>query len=309
MPINSLSKTDLRAKLRKPDTRPTCWQCGQHPATDIHHLNGNHSDNRPGNLAPWCKRCHNEYHGISDNLTVLSIIVRQLDDIQRQRIAMGNRIRAYEALGYESTVAWSIHTHLKEIEGDVSKTVAKMVRQEPIYKVYLSHILGVGPQLSADLVTEIGDPGRFGTISALWAYCGLDVENGSARRRRKGETANWNQKLRSVCAKKLTDQFVKLQHNENCFGRALYDQYKTFYQERDSENLTPMHIDRRARRKVAKVFLSCLWVAWRRLKGLSVSEPYAAKLDHTHFVTPEDWAGDDWFEQPIQLLLEEKEKV
>jgi len=73
-------------------------------------------------------------------------------------------------------------------------------------------------------------------------------------------------------------------------GRRLYEQYKAFYSERDGEELNGYHIERRARRKVAKVFLSCLWVAWREMKGQPVSEPYAFKMGgHHSLVTPADW--------------------
>jgi hypothetical protein len=107
-----------------------------------------------------------------------------------------------------------------------------------------------------------------------------------------------------VAVGRLVPQFIKLKNNGDCFGRRLYDQYKTFYVERDTGKITLLHIENRARRKVAKVFLSCLWVAWRQIKGLPISQPYAAdKLNHTHLVTPEDWAGEDWMES-VQLTME-----
>lgn len=290
--INTLPIEDLRAKLRKKDERPLCWHCGLHPATDVHHLDGHHGNNAPANLAPYCKRCHNEVHDISDNLTDLSLAARQLDSIQAERIAMGNRLDAYGRLGYAAPFAHEIFGGLVELEKKTKKIAAKLVEKEPIFAAYLSKIAGVGPNLSIAIISEIGDPGRFDTISSLWAYCGLDVRGGEARKRRKGEMANWNSKLRSVCAKRLTDQFIKLR---GCFGRELYDQYKAFYVARDGDELSKGHVDNRARRKLAKVFLSCLWVAWRRIKDLPVTEPYAMKLNnHSHLVTPEHWAGKGW---------------
>jgi len=300
--VNDLSVADLRALLRKKEGRPHCWNCGEHLAVDAHHLDGHHGNNSPENLAPWCKRCHNEVHDISDNLTDLGLVARQLYSIQDQRIGMNNRLFAYGNLGYTAPYAHEIYNELVELEKRAKKIVSLAVRREPVYQAYLSKIAGIGPLLAVTLISEIGDPGRFDTISALWAYAGLDVHNGKARKRTRGEMANWNARLRSTCAKKLTDQFVKLR---GCFGRELYDQYKAFYTERDGNELSKGHVDNRARRKLAKVFLSCLWVAWRRMKGLPISEPYALTLPgHSHLVTPEDWAGEGWDNSWQEQLLE-----
>ena len=292
--INDLPMEALRAKMRehqKPRSKAKpviCWHCDEHIATDVHHVNGNHKDNRPGNLAPYCKRCHNEVHGISDNLSELTINVRQFYDIQRQRMAMANRIRAYEALRYEVPHAHEILEGLVELETKAGKIVAAMVKREPIYQAYLDHVKGIGPMLSAVIISEMGDPGRFPNISSLWSYCGLSVQDGEARRRRKGEKANWNSVLRTTCAFKLPGQFIK---KTDCFGRKLYDQYKAYYTERDGEELSKGHINNRAKRKVGKVFLSCLWLAWRELKGLPVTEPYAFGVQggHHSLVTPQEW--------------------
>lgn len=51
---------------------------------------------------------------------------------------------------------------------------------------------------------------------------------------------------------------------------------------------TDGHIDNRAKRKVAKIFLQHLWVTWRELEGLSVTLPYAQRiLKHDHYIEPE----------------------
>jgi hypothetical protein len=289
-------RTLMRTKPRKgqKDTRPFCWHCKEHLAQDVHHLNSVHHDNRPENLEPWCKRCHNEHHGISDNLTELTIMARTWDKIQRDRIATGNAIDAYERLRYDVPRVHEVHAQLDKLEKDTMKAMEKMLREEPVYSLYLSKIKGVGPSISAALVSEIGDPGRFATVSALWSYCGLAVnENGEAQKRRKGQKANWNQKLRMFLCGRMADSFIK--QRSGTTARRLYEQYKRFYVQRDGDTLSKGHVNNRARRKLVKVFVACLWSAWRQIKGLPVTEPYAAKLGgHTHFITPEDWAGEGW---------------
>jgi hypothetical protein len=302
--MNTLTIHDLRAKLRKPATRPTCTLCQEHKATDVHHLDGHHYNNEPENITPVCKRCHNDIHGISDRMTDLTLVTRQFFSIQQQRVAMNNRLAAYARLGYDATMAHEIYAGLVGLEKDAGKLVAKMLKLEPIYTAYLKRIMGVGPGIAGLLISEIGDPSRFETISALWSYSGLDVQDGAARKRRKGEVANWNAKLRMVCVGRLVPQFIKLK-GRGAFGRMLYDRYKAYYLERDTGKIPLGHIENRARRKVAKVFLSCLWVAWRRIKGLPVTAPYAMeRLEHTHIITPEDWAGTDWMDD-VQLVIEE----
>jgi len=301
---NTLSIDELRARLRQSrKLGPVpCWHCGEHDATDVHHLNGVHHDNTTENLAPYCKRCHNEIHGISDNLTTLSLAARQYDDLQKFRIKVGQQVAAYERLRYDAKISRELLEHLRIEERDHLKRINGMLKLEPIYTAYLHQIKGVGPAIAAALISEIGDPGRFDTISALWSYCGLEVKDGKARKHTKGEKSNWNGKLRMVAVGRLVPQFIKLKGKE-CFGRDLYEQYKDFYTARDGDILTGLHVENRARRKVAKVFLSCLWVAWRQIKGMPISEPYAMTLTgHTHLVTPEDWAGEDW-QRGVQMVM------
>lgn len=288
---NLFTIAELRERLRK--TREygitQCQSCDEHQATDIHHLDGNHKHNHPSNLSAWCKRCHNEHHGISDNLTQLGLMTRQFYDIQDQRKAMANRLRAYRQLGYNLEEAESILQELKTVEDHLNKKIAKLVKAEPIHQEWLQHVKGIGPLLSASLISIIGDPGRFPTISSLWAYAGLEVRNGEARKRKKGEVANWNATLRT-CTWKVGKQFVK----QGEFGRVLYDRYKDFYTRRDNGTISNGHIDNRARRKVVKVFLSCLWVKWREIKELPVSKPFAHQHlaeEHTQIITPEEWVS------------------
>lgn len=191
MKANTLTRGELQNLMRrKPkrgedDERPLCWRCDKHLATDVHHKNGIHHDNSPENLISWCKRCHNQHHGISDDLTVLGLLVRQFYGIQRQRIAMGSRVSAYEKLGYDVLITKGIMYGLEMLEQETKKLVEQVVEKEPIYHAYLRCIKGVGPLIAATLITRIGDPSRFATISALWAYCGLHVIDGKAPKRKR----------------------------------------------------------------------------------------------------------------------------
>lgn len=172
-PMNTLPVTDLRTKLRKKTL--TCVSCKKHIATDVHHLDGNHSDNTPANLIPWCKLCHDQYHGITAQLNDLTLVVRQFYAVQDMRKAMSNRIQAYHRLGYYAEHAGEVYDQTKSLEDYIGKVAAQMVKEIPIYQAWLKHVTGIGPALSAAIVSNIGSVDKFATISALWAYSGLDV--------------------------------------------------------------------------------------------------------------------------------------
>ena len=312
--MNSLQIHELRDKIRKGTT--TCALCTERKSTDVHHSNGHHHDNRPENLAPVCKRCHDEHHGISAQLNDLALVVRQFYAIQDLRMAMNNRIQAYHRLDYYAKHAGEVYDATKELELHIGDVVKTMVAEEPIYEAWLQHVVGIGPALSAGLISRIGSVHRFESISALWAYAGMHVVDGKATKRTRGQKANWNAELRKLVAFKIPAQFVKVRSS---LGRKLYDQYKDFY-ERVHDGRCPIwsdpkakinsagtkatvngkgcsrkgHIHNMATRKVGKVFLSCLWVAWRELEGLPVTEPYATKLPgHGHIIQPQDWLKKD----------------
>ena len=138
----------------------------------------------------------------------------------------------------------------------------------------------------------------FANISKYWAYWGLSVEDGEAQRRKKGEKAGYDPVNRATMWK-LGKQFVMQGERY----RAHYDRYKT----RKTEQCTPPercpsynlntwcknrvekdkpptcknHIHRMAMRYAVKQFMKDLWINWRTLEGLSVTEPYViAVLGH-----------------------------
>ena len=291
---NVLPVGELRTILKKRNEfEISCQKCEKHRANDVHHLDGHHHNSEPANLVAWCKRCHNEHHGISDQITDLVLAARQLDNIKRQRIAMNNRLEAYKGLHYEAPMAHTIYESFKRLEKEATTVVIGMLKQEPVYTRYLEQIKGIGPLVSAVLISEIGSVERFETISALWAYSGFAVFDGQVQKRTKGQTANWNAKIRSCCLGVMVPNFVRLKAHADCFGRVLYDRYKAFYTGRDGGKLSKGHIDNRAKRKVAKIFLSSLWTAWRMLDNLPVSEPWIARDEqHTHMIKPFDWAPE-----------------
>ncbi len=250
--------------------------------------------------------------GINDRVKV---VTRGLYDTQKLRIQLELRVKRLVREGLmtdaEAEDFFNVPLQrLKDAEAAMEKMVWREVRHLPIVDGWLIRVKGVGPRLAALLVANIGDIGRFDTISKLWAYAGLHVIDGRAPKRAVGQKANWNAELKTT-AWKLGQSFVKIADSPY---RKLYDAYKVRITEREVANgniiwqsdgtkVTPAHhlprvkppakapakpewtlgrINNMALRFIAKRLLSHLWLVWRAMEGLAVREPYVIeKQGHT----------------------------
>ena len=252
---NTLAKGELQELIRNGRKRCAEKDCNRR-ATDIHHVDHNHSNNDLPNLVPACKLCHDKEHGITTDMNELKLLTRQFYTVQGHRRALANRIGAYERLGLPVTHVQRAFEDIKELETKLEKYIVEMLKTNTFYNAWLKHVKGIGPLLSASLLSDIGSPERFNTVGQLWAYAGEDVRNGEAPRRKKGNKANWNGNLRMTLYK-VASSFIKC----DCFGRELYDEYKTYYINRDgAEPKYQPH--NRAMRHVAKDFIRCMYLAW-----------------------------------------------
>ena len=233
------------------------------------------------------------------NREVMRLTVRSLYDIQKLRIEMGNRLSAQKRLGV-LTEDWekrlAVHQEvLEKREMEMGKDIKLLLSDEPIWKEFLQGVKGCGTRMAGVVISEISDPGKFDTVSKLWAYSGLHVKDGRAVRRKKGERANWNPFLKAKLVKVLGDCFIK----SNSPYRKFYDDYKNRLLNRPcaltpgehkkslrgedddkaKEKLEPNgctkgHMHNKAIRYMVKMFLLDLYVAWRTLNGLEVRPPY-----------------------------------
>lgn len=221
-------------------------------------------------------------------------------DIQKMRIMSGNRLNQLRRDGMDPQRAqvmqdW-VDERLVSIEKDIKKMATKYVEEEEIWS-WLNEVKGIGPVISACLISWIKPIKRFDTVSSLWAYCGQDVRDGMAPRKKKGEKVNWNPRLRTLCWK-ISDSFVKSKGPY----RDEYDRAKAFYRAKFPDQVdtgektrrgtpimqyTDLHIHNMAKRKAVKLFLSHFWVKWRELENLEIRLPYAFdRLGHRHYIQP-----------------------
>jgi hypothetical protein len=176
----------------------------------------------------------------------------------------------------------------------LTKKITKELKKLPVYTEFLSKIKGIGPALAAGLIAQIGDIKRFDNVSNLNAYFGLDPREGVARRRKKGEVANWNATGRMLVCELIPDQFIK--QNSPVY-RGIYDEEKAksikmmdedANKPKDDQRVkSKLHAERRARRKAGKIFLSHFWKAWRTLEGLPTPQPWVlAQGGHSKEILP-----------------------
>lgn len=276
---NTLGLHELRAAIRDGTIEHCAHDCTNKP-TDVHHIDGDHHNDAPKNLAPACKLCHNTEHGITAEMFDLKLLTRQFYAAQDQRKAAGNQLWAYNALGLETPYTQKALDEAKEYEEHLQKHIQALLKVTPFYQAWLKHVNGVGPLIAASLISEIGSVDKFPGPRSLWAYAGLHVVDGKAPKRKKGEKSNWNPTLRMACWK-LGTAFVRA---TNGLGRQLYDEYKAYYTAKDNPSLSKGQIDNRARRKVVKDFLRCMWAAWRESAGFSVTEAQEGT-----YPMPQDW--------------------
>ena len=196
---------------------------------------------------------------------------------------------------------WETAIEAQNLEKRFKSMMLKVIKTEPVYKTLLSKIRGLGPILSCKLITYFGDCSQYETVSKLMAHTGNHVIDGKAPARKKGETINYNPKLRTFTYL-IGESLMKLNKG---FYRKTYDEEKDKQLKRvyptshladnfngykpEDVNLNKGHARMRAMRKSRKIFLDHYWVCSRSLTGLSTDKNYVeGVLGHTHIVT---WKG------------------
>jgi hypothetical protein len=208
----------------------------------------------------------------SDDFDILHAVLghyaRELLDVQKLRIAQGNRVAAMERDGLpEELIAFARDTHdvLLRKEREADRYLAKQARRHPMAP-WVAEQRGIGPAGFARLVGITGPLDRFATVSKLWAYLGMHTVDGLSPRKRKGERANWSHQGRVLCCQ-LGESIVKV--GKGGEYREAYDTKKADYLERRPE-WTPAHRHAAARRYAVKLLLRRAWIEWRRVQREAV---------------------------------------
>lgn len=200
---------------------------------------------------------------------------------------------------------------LRDAEDGLVGVVAAEVKQHPMWSAFFNNVQGCGPMVAAVCLAYL-DPYKARHASSFWKYCGLDVVLDTEKGEMRGN-GRWHTEMRPYITKQgeeaekksLTfNPFVKTKLVEVFVGSVLkahglavaaakkanrpepaMSGYAKIYWDYRNRRIqmgdTPIQQHRRAARYCAKMFLRDMWVAWRTLEGLPVSEPYeVAKLGH-----------------------------
>lgn len=264
----------------------------------------------------------------------LRVLVESFYDMQKLRIALGNRIRQYGKAGLlESVDPYPALERIREGEKELEGQIPSVVKQHPLWDMWFSGVKGIGPDMAAGVIAWRDDIGKADTISAFWKYHGLSP---TQTKREKGQKLDHNPKAKTHVWK-VGVQLLKAQG----IYAEIYYRAKARYERRDDirkkhEHIVgykkkngkyvmkngekvpkyeaeggmksyKLHIHNMAMRKMIKQFLADTWVMWRTVEGLPVSEPYIFSLAaqekgiaHEHYELPKN---------DKQVKAEEKERL
>ena len=230
---------------------------------------------------------------------------------------------------FDSLLEWSLMAKYRDMiisEKRAENDMATALANFPIYTEWLSKIKGIGPTMGGVIISTINIH-KADTPASIWAYAGLDVvildnegnPDGRGRGRYTGHLVEYaytakdgTQKtkkgitfspfLKTKLVGVLADIMVK--HRTPKY-RLEYDNYKARITEREliltqealtSGNVkfkvrTPKHLNRMAMRYMIKRFLVDLYMEWRAMEGLPITEEYGVrKLGLVHHAADGRWA-------------------
>lgn len=179
--------------------------------------------------------------------------------------------------------------------------LGNVLESYPIYTEYLKNVKGVGPAMAGVIISEI-DITKAKYPSSLHMYAGLDVaEDGKGRSKRKEhlidvkyidkdgneqtkKSITFNPFLKTKLIGVLGSSFLRAGDNKYSI---IYKNYKHRLENHAVyKDESKAHRHNMAVRYMVKEFLKELYVEWRTLEGLEVSEPYeVAKLGYAHGTT------------------------
>lgn len=136
---------------------------------------------------------------------LLGLLAESVDDLERTRIATENRFRSLGGFDLDTTREAEelelLTAQLLDAEKHAVKNLERRMNSHPLWPAF-ADMQGVGRKQLARLLATIGDPAwhskedRPRTFGELVAFCGLDPINGEGRKRRRGQSSNWNGEAR-----------------------------------------------------------------------------------------------------------------
>jgi DNA uptake protein ComE-like DNA-binding protein len=199
--------------------------------------------------------------------------------------------------GYEFTKIYLIEEQIEKIDAlinDVEKEINRNLKSFPIWEQFLKNVKGIGPGHAGAIISLIGKADRFHSISALRKYSGWYVEDGKPARKKAKTQGGYSPKMKQYLFW-FAEATIKAKHYYyEIYLKAKRDELKNHPEweglkaEKGKKiDGIPMHIHRRAMRKMIQLFLSDLFCVWRDIEGFPPTTPYPiAILGHEGFIDP-----------------------
>lgn len=217
---------------------------------------------------------------------------------QEARKRSGNQIRALmKREEPHNLISWFfLNSHMLELE---SKRVLSYYVSSKPEGIWLQSILGIGPVLSAGLISHI-DYSKAFTAGSIWRFAGLDPTS----KWEKGKKRPWNADLK-VIAWKIGESFNKQCHKDKDFYGHLLVQKKKYYIEKNEKgDYEQIALER------AKIFSSSSKSYVSYIKGKlpdghihSMAKRFATKIFLAHYLQAlyEIKTGKKWEIKPYPI--------
>lgn len=192
---------------------------------------------------------------------------------------------------------------LLESEESYKKVLEANIKDHPVFTGFLSQVKGCGPMMSANILAYL-DPYKARHASSFRKYAGLDVAatkdkdgnpvldsegNMVTHGRKMGDTEEYeyidkngnkaikkgltyNPKLKSKLIGVLASGMIKAK--DPVYTKIYYDYKLRLENHPKHREKSAAHRNNMALRYMIQKFLSNLWVYWRTLEGLEVTQPY-----------------------------------
>lgn len=223
--------------------------------------------------------------------------------MQENRLRAAGQIRAMDDPKEPHAVLDWLEHNASFLEKQIQRALGYYAESHPVGRWSLG-VKGIGPVIAAGLLAHI-DITKAPTVGHIWRFAGLDPTSKWA----KGEKRPWNAALKVICWK-IGESFVKVSNHEDSVYGKVYRERKAWEAAKNEEGdyaeqaaavlkarpthaqkkiyatgkLPPGHLNARAKRYAAKLFLSH-WheVAYREHFKCDPPKPYPiAILGHAH---------------------------
>ena len=232
---------------------------------------------------------------------------------QSFRIATANQLRSL-ATGEPGRVLQWVNDEMTRCENAIKRALKAFAQEYSVGQWLMSQV-GIAEVISAGLLSHL-DVSKCKTAGHFWRFAGLDP----TMVWEKGKPRPWNATLKTLCAYKAGDCFVKTQNLDGGVYGQLYRKRKDAEIVANSEGkfaelasvratqvkksteaykfykdgtLPPGHLHARARRFAVKIFLSHLHhVMYYDFFGTDPPVPYVFEHcpgDHRHFIEIPNW--------------------